>query len=123
MKIIMDSLVPNHKKKQLMPERIMEPPDGRTERYIMQSSGLTPSTHEEVKQARSRPCFYALTQHGQASNFVHEKRRHDVPRQHSKGPQEIDEVNPVGTVVVVKRHLATRLVVGERAVDHLCAAY
>lgn len=31
MKIIMDSLVPNHKKKQLMPERIMEPPDGCTE--------------------------------------------------------------------------------------------
>lgn len=29
----MDSLVPNHKKKQLMPERIMEPPDGRTERF------------------------------------------------------------------------------------------
>ena len=27
MKIIMDSLVPNHKKKQLIPERTMEPPD------------------------------------------------------------------------------------------------
>lgn len=27
MKIIMDSLVPNHRKKQLMPDRIMEPPE------------------------------------------------------------------------------------------------
>ena len=26
MKIIMDSLVPNHRKKQLIPDRIMEPP-------------------------------------------------------------------------------------------------
>lgn len=30
MKIIMDSLVPNHRKKQLMPERTIEPPDGHT---------------------------------------------------------------------------------------------
>lgn len=68
-------------------------------------------------------CFEVLTQHGQASDFVHEKRRHNVPRQHSEGPQEIDEVNPVGTVVIVKRHLAPRLVVGEGAVHHLCAVY
>ena len=32
MKIIMDSLVPNHRKKQLMPDRTMEPPGHETQR-------------------------------------------------------------------------------------------
>lgn len=62
-----------------------------------------------------------LTQHGQTTNFVHKKGRHNVAGQNSKSPQEVDEVNPVGAVVVVKSHLASCLVVGESAVHHLCS--
>lgn len=64
-----------------------------------------------------------LTQHGQTPNFVHKQGGHDVAGQNSQGPQEVDEVNPVGTVVIVKCHLASCLVVGESAVHHLCAIY
>ena len=58
------------------------------------------------------------TQHAKASYFVHEEGGDDVSRQHSQRSQEVDEVDPVGAVVVVKCHLTARLVVVEGAVDH-----
>lgn len=58
------------------------------------------------------------TQHAQTSYFVHEESGDDVARQHGQRSQEVDKVDPVGTVVVVKRHLTARLVVVEGAVDH-----
>lgn len=58
------------------------------------------------------------TQHAQTSYFVHEESGDDVARQHGQRSQEVDKVDPVGAVVVVKRHLTARLVVVEGAVDH-----
>lgn len=58
------------------------------------------------------------TQHAQTSYFVHEQGRDNVSRQHGQRSQEVDEVDPVGAVVVVERHLAAGLVVVEGAVDH-----
>lgn len=58
------------------------------------------------------------TQHAQTSYFVHEEGRDNVSRQHGQRSQEVDEVDPVGAVVIVERHLAAGLVVVEGAVDH-----
>lgn len=64
-----------------------------------------------------------LPQHAQAPYLVHEKGGDYVAGQHGERPQEVDKVDPVGAVVVVKGHLTARLVVVKRAVDHLCAIY
>lgn len=64
-----------------------------------------------------------LTQHGQTTNFVHKQRRDNVAGQNSQRPQEVDEINPVRTVVIIKCHLASHLVVGESTVHHFCAIY
>lgn len=93
--------------------------EGRGTSKVTRDCTLTPIVTPTAPMTGGSFC--PLTQHGQASHFVHEKSGHDVTRQHGQGPQEVDEVDPVGTVVVIKRHLATRLVVHERAVDHLRA--
>lgn len=54
MKIIMDSLVPNHKKKQLMPERIMEPPDGWKEAKKRRKKQLIPHYAKLLFEAKHR---------------------------------------------------------------------
>lgn len=89
------------------------------------------SIHTQKKEKQLLKCTWewtffiasVLTQHGQTTNFVHKQCRHNVARQNSQGPQEVDEVNPVGAVVIIKCHLASCLVVGESAVHHFCAIY
>lgn len=90
-----------------------------------------PTVNKKKKKKQLRECIWEwtlsaasiLTQHGQTTNFVHKQCRHNVAGQNSQRPQEVDEVNPVGAVVIIKCHLASCLVVGESAVHHLCAIY
>lgn len=67
--------------------------------------------------AEERWCAW-ITQHPQPSDLVHEQRGDDVPRQDSQSPQEADEVDHVGVVLVahVAQHAAL-FVVQEGAVD------
>lgn len=114
MKIIMDSLVPNHRKKQLMPDSTMEPPAGSSTPWTSHvRPGLGSTSNTQLSNKRLRP-----TQHAEPSYFVHEEGRDDVSGQNSQCSQEVDKVDPVGAVVIVEGHLTARLVVVEGAVDH-----
>lgn len=59
-----------------------------------------------------------LTQHAQPPDFVHQEGGDYVARQHSQSPEEVNKVDPVGTVVVIECDLAARLIVCKCAVDH-----
>lgn len=58
-----------------------------------------------------------LTQHPQASDFVHEQSRHDVPRQDSQRAQETDKIDHVGVVLIAEVQQAALFVMQEGAVD------
>lgn len=75
---------------------------------------ISDTRHQEKHQVRAP----RRTQHAQASDFIHEEGGDDVSGQHGQCSQEVDKINPVGAVIIIKRHLAARLVVVERAVDH-----
>lgn len=151
MKIIIDSLVPNHRKKQLMPDSTMEPPAGRNRTHLLHcrhtpDSFIAPektvdTTRAEPHQKTSNILFKERlqfikteqtaragpprperrlrhTQHAEAPDFVHEEGRDNVSWQYSQCSQEVDKIDPVGTVIIVKCHLTACLVVVEEAVDH-----
>lgn len=60
---------------------------------------------------------FALTQHPQASNFVHEQSGHDVPRQDSQRAQKTNKVDHVGIVLIAEVQQAALFVMQEGAVD------
>lgn len=120
MKIIIDSLVPNHRKKQLIPDSTIEPPAGRSTSKTCQVRHVSSRLwwRSNIQQRKGLQSRWHHTQHAEPPYFVHEEGRDDVSRQNSKRPQEVDKIDPVCTVVIVECHLTARLVVVEGGVDH-----
>lgn len=109
--IMADSLFPNDRKKQLTQEITLEPAAGQ-QNVIEHLLHIYIVLKKDVSEKS-----LSLTQHSQASNFVHKQSRHNVPRQDSQCAKEADKVDHVGVVLITEVQQAALFVMQEGAVD------
>lgn len=74
-------------------------------------------SHQVLRTKQRVSEILSLTQHPQASNFVHEQSRHDVPGQDRQRAEKTDKVDHVGVVLVAEVQQAALFVMQEGAVD------